>query len=252
MVSDNDSGKEDQLVSSAQVKLVKYRNVLKESKFFQESQDILGQLSIKYIRCLALGSPIDMTNAMYQLAYILEIMDILSIPTKNLSLYDPIFNTNDEKFLIDIVNSTIDEQIPTHFAPESTLYFLPHAPIELMETLLDTEFPIYVLGNDVVSHTDGFTKRKLFEKYPKVSKLLNQISSPIKLQQEPKQDEVPFQTPKSRSRKNRNKFVEPVIDYTTVPVYFSGCKIVRFKQSVSKDAVWGNAFSDLAYHLISE
>ncbi|KAK6462912.1 hypothetical protein DFJ63DRAFT_98960 [Scheffersomyces coipomensis] len=239
--------KDDDEISQLMNKLKKFQAILEESDFFKETKEIIRNEKFTYIRCLALGSPSSMKTPLFQLAYVIIILNELEIEFKNLSFYDPVFTSVDEDLLVTQLGATIDKEIPTHFEANSTLYFLPHAPIELMNTLLDSIRPHYLLCNDVVSHTDGYTKLKLFEKYPKVSALLNVTNQDQKV----KPDEEPFVVPKSRNKKKKGQFIEPVIDYTTVDVYFKSCRIIRLNHA-NKDQNWGTAFSDLSYHIITD
>lgn len=215
--------------------LKEYQSVLMRSPFWDEILLRLEPYSLKYINCYAIGSPQESKNALYQFAFLVELAKSLEV---KVSLYDPILNKYD-RFLAHYFdyeisfNSTI---------PEETLYFLPHAPLGLTEHLFVNHKPLYLLSNDLIVHTDRFTKLKLRETYDQVSLLVN-LTNEVETENE-------FQVVKKRSR--RKQFVPPEVVYDYSLAYFASINISRFKNNFNKGDDWGNSFSDLAFHLIGK
>lgn len=130
-----------------------YGQIIRTSKLFQDISLSLENIEISTIRCLALGSPSESKNARFQLALLIELQQLLDA---EVSLYDPIFNEKDNEILKDF---TIEKEFTSDSS--KTLYFLPHASLELTEEVLNTNQPKYFLANDVIAHTDRLTKKNL-------------------------------------------------------------------------------------------
>ncbi|CAI5760077.1 unnamed protein product [Candida verbasci] len=211
----------------------KYRKTLIESELVTEILRCLHGLEFDCIRCLALGSPSESLAAQYQLALLLILQEHL---TAKISIYDPILNEKDREILKDM---EIEEKYDNK---SNTLYFLPHAPLTLMENLLNMDHPTYLLCNDVITHTDRLTKRKLNEKYPYLSCAVYLLGD--------NQSKDGF-TPVVNKRKNRQKFIEPEINYPIDEIYFKHISISRFENTKKNDA-WGNSFTDLAFHRLTK
>ncbi|ESX01918.1 hypothetical protein HPODL_04685 [Ogataea parapolymorpha DL-1] len=127
------------------------------------------------VRCLALGSPIEEEQANYQLAFLCEISRHLNIDT--VSVYDPAFTKDDKRFL----SSECGFQIETSFEPHNmdcVLFFVPHAPIDLLESLFSIK-PNYILTNDVSIYTNKFTDKEYFDKYPLCATVCNSIGTKV-------------------------------------------------------------------------
>lgn len=244
--------------------LQSYRDVVHASEMFVNLQKELTEYKkdIEHIRCLAIGSFSDDFPAKYQLALLLELIEFLTEEDKTIrvSIYDPVFNETDLKYIKTtyptwVTTETVDKEI---FNPKSTLYFLPHAPLDLTEFILRTEEPKLYLANNIVQHTDRYTKCQLNEKYQLLSKLLHVLETPKK--DEPKTDTysstsdgfTTFVSKRNRKQKSKYKFVEKRIDYESIPSSFAKCTIkTTFNDGkLLKDKPWVNAFSDLTMHII--
>lgn len=215
-------------------RLVKLHSELLESTILNETLSLIKQYGFTRIRCLALGSPSESKNAMYQLAYLKEVVDVLAID--DVSLYDPVFNPVDKE-LFRTMNYAVEE-LYTPTDQLKTLYFLPHAPLELTEVLLNQDNPLFLLANDLVSHTDRLTKMKLHQTYKTIS-LLVHLQHDVAVVS----DFIPV------SKKKRNKkivYQQPEIVYDLLESYFEKIKISRFQVDG-----WDNSFSDLAFHVIT-
>ncbi|CUM48692.1 uncharacterized protein AC631_00319 [Debaryomyces fabryi] len=226
------------------VKFSKYEKIMSESSLFAETVKMLKDHSITHIRCLALGSPSDSNAALYQLAYLTQICGQLSIKPSNVSLYDPVFNELDKRFLTTVKLFKISDE--DDLIGTKTLYFLPHASLELTEQVLKESQPLFLLGNDIISHTDRLTKRKIHDTYRNISLLIRVLESVKAL---PKERDG-FISVTAKKRKSRNKkpvFKEPEIEYNYDDCYFNAAELTRIE---SVQGVWGSSFSDIAFHHI--
>jgi hypothetical protein len=222
-------------------KLASFADIIATSDFFAESKKTLCR-KFTQIRCLALGSPSQSNNALYQLAYLQELAKVLEV--SHISVCDPVFSDMDV-FLFQKLKYPVE----LHFdntSPEETLYFMPHAPLELTNVILINEKPHHILANNIISHTDRFTKLKLHETYPIIALLVKLTES--------ESNNGPNDDGFSKPKKRRNKltYTEPKIDYdfNHLDCYFDKVEIVPFKQNFNKSDPWGTSFSDLAYHVI--
>lgn len=253
-------------------KLNECRYIIKDSLMFQDLKTQLHSISgsIKAIRCLAIGSFTEDFPARYQLALLLEIIDYFEctsgISSLLVSIYDPLFTSQDEDFIKKNGSFwSIDETLPPeHFESDSTLFFLPHAPLDLTESVIVKERPKYFLANNIIQHTDRYTALQLNRKYPILSKLINVLDSSqngtgkannINGENLYKDDGFTTKVSKKKNRRNRNNnyiFEEPCIDYSLIDSYFHDCKILtNFNNGQHlKDKPWINSFSDLTFHII--
>lgn len=225
-------------------KFSKYENVIAESALFTETMHELEACSITHVRCLALGSPSDSNAALYQLAFLMVVCDHFKIPPKNVSLYDPVFNELDNKFLASL-EVGISEEDP--FIGFTALYFLPHASLELTEQVLDESKPLWLLGNDIITHTDRLTKKKLHDTYRTIS-LLTKLLEPSAVVQKENDDFISVSSKRKKKSNKKAVFKEPEIDYDYNKCYFDKVVLKRMKET---QGVWANSFTDLAFHLIT-
>lgn len=226
------------------VKCSKYEKIMAESSLFTETVKMLKDHSITHIRCLALGSPSDSNAALYQLAYLTQICDQLAIELSNVSLYDPVFNELDKRFLTTVKLFKISEEDDI-FGPK-TLYFLPHASLEVTEQVLKESRPVFLLGNDIISHTDRLTKRKIHDTYRNISLLIRVLES-VKTLPKEKDDFISVTAKKRKNRSKKPIFKEPEIEYNYDDCYFNAAKLTRIE---NVQGVWGSSFSDIAFHHI--
>ncbi|RCK64787.1 SRR1-like protein BER1 [Candida viswanathii] len=181
-------------------KVMEYRETVRESKLYEDIKTTLDCDNVSTIRCLALGSPSESKNAKYQLALLLELQDLFDA---KVSVYDPVFNEKDRDLL---EGFTMEEEFDGD--SDTTLYFLPHASLELTEEILNKNKPKFFLANDVVTHTDRLTKKKLANMYPTLSILVHLL------------DDTARANDGFTTVSRRKKFKEPVIDYNVDSVYF--------------------------------
>lgn len=240
------------------------RDDVKGSEMFKELCEKLepDRLKIKKIRCLAIGSFTQDFPARYQMALLLELKDFFNEGRKaedkiQISIYDPVFTDDDKSYIKKMgQNWSIDEVVTRDEQdPAATLFFLPHAPLDLTEYILREETPIYWLANNIIQHTDRYTKQKLHDMYPTISKLLHYYDSNKDVTSEKHINDGFSKVTSKRRRRGKAdkfKFEEPPIDYSSVETYFSECEIITdFNNGeLLKNQPWINSFSDLTYHYI--
>ncbi|CUM64804.1 uncharacterized protein PRCAT00002417001 [Priceomyces carsonii] len=226
--------------------LDKYRSIVKSSKLFEETIQCIGEATnIKSIWCLALGSPSESMEALYQLAYVEEIGNYFNLTATSLWFYDPIFNDIDKDMLV----SQRDHQIKAEgdFHIDKVLLFLPHASLELTNHILEKYRPQLFLGNDLISHTDRLTKKRIFEQYPLLATLIQIVDYKMEKKIQENEFTTVVNTKKKKNRKNRGVYHESNIDYDFELCYAAKVEITRYMNTQGE---WQNAFSDLAFHLI--
>lgn len=237
----------DGAVRSFEDRLEGCRSVVRGSAMFRELSEKLVPFAgeIDGIRCLALGSFHEDVPARYQLALLLELEELIG--GVSVSLYDPAFTADDIGYLQKRGYIVSENE---GFRP-GILHFLPHAPLDLTEQVLRTEQPRLLLANNIVQHTDRYTKARLHEKYPTVSKLLHVLVASAPDSAQANDQFTTFVSKKKR--RNKKVFKEPVIDYDSVKSYFTNCSIVTDFQggALLRDQPWNNSFSDLAFHHIT-
>lgn len=256
--------KENKKVRSFPIILQSYREVIHSSAMFDNLCDSLKEYNheITSVCCLAIGSFSDDFPAKYQLALLIEMIEYLEKDDKKIqvSIYDPVFTDEDKKYMSENYESWIieSEMDADKFKPESTLFFLPHAPLDLTEAVLKADKPTFLLANNIVQHTDRYTKTQLFEKYPILCKLVHfaEAESSSTNETTPTLDDgfTTFVSKKKRKQKSKYKFVEPTIDYDAIETSFKGCSFLTTfeKGTLLKDKPWVNSFSDLALHYINQ
>ncbi|SCV04675.1 LANO_0G11672g1_1 [Lachancea nothofagi CBS 11611] len=231
------------------------RDTIKKSKMLKI---LFTQLNphareISKIRCLAIGSFNEEFAALYQLALLLELVELLGEDKEcplRVSVYDPVFTDADKKFIETLGTSwSVDEKSPWDSEDDSkVLFFLPHAPLDLTERIVIAEEPRILLANHIVKHVDRYTKLQLFQKYPVLAKL-NQALAHNDAHKD--SEFKPFMSKRNR-RKQKNKVQQDTIDYDQIKSYFKSVEILTDFDNgdLLIDQPWINSFSDMALHEI--
>ncbi|WVQ83519.1 hypothetical protein IAT38_005660 [Cryptococcus sp. DSM 104549] len=120
--------------------------------------------------CLGLGKPFSDRTAQIQLALMLELAAELKVDPSHVEVFDPVFDEGDRK-VISSYNATLleDNLLGKHtLDPERDyLLYLPHAPKQLYESILATNFSPalcgptrgrVLLGNDLAEYVPGFVR----------------------------------------------------------------------------------------------
>ncbi|SCU98440.1 LADA_0H13036g1_1 [Lachancea dasiensis] len=240
--------------ASFEENLQERRAIIHRSRMFKALSEELDPFlkDITKIRCLAIGSFHEEFAALYQLALLLELLDLINPggASFKVSIYDPVFTDADRKFIGNMGSDwTIDEKCP--WDPENSsnvLFFLPHAPLDLTQNILISEKPKFFLANHIAKHVDRYTRAQLALKYPVLAKLNHVLAS-----SDPHPDSgfKPFVSRKAR-RKQKHQPQESEIDYDKIETYFQEVQVITdFSGGRSlMDQPWINSFSDLALQLI--
>ncbi|KAH9484029.1 SRR1-like protein [Psilocybe cubensis] len=115
------------------------------------------------VLCLGLGSPSSSLVARVQLAFLTETCKRLDIAADSVSLYDPIFTTEDtalfEELQMNVLSKNRDTESYSLSVP--TICFMPHCDIELYDTLLRANWNkeglsnLFLLGNQLQEYLDN-------------------------------------------------------------------------------------------------
>lgn len=225
---------------------------ISSSQFYTSTIDKLRDIPFKRIRCLALGSPTQEFQALYQLALLKLIAKEFSIPPENVSLYDPVFSADDEHLLVTIEQYVVEEkENSSPHCVSDTLYYMPHAPRSVTDNFLDIVKPVWVLGNDVRVTMGSLSKSKFLLQYPRLAKLVHLAELNVQLNSDvptPLEDFTVVTGRRRRNRPKKNIYVEQDLDYNLVDVYFDNVTITRMESPAS--AAWNDSFSDLALNII--
>lgn len=221
-------------------KLLRHKKCIQSSLLYTDTIELLKPLKFDRIRCLALGSPCEEFQALYQLALLELLIDEFNILPNFVSIYDPAFTEKDESMFKDngfIVESNND------WDSGSTLFYMPHAPRSMTEILLNEKKPLYILGNDSSVTIGTLSSAKFLEKYPTLATIVH-----LHEQKEPqKKPDDNFIVASGRRRKNKqNKlvYVAPELEYDIESMYFKDINITRILSPESP--AWNDSFSDFA------
>ncbi|KAH3660510.1 hypothetical protein OGAPHI_007096 [Ogataea philodendri] len=244
MVSQTEPSNEFQVVSRAKrpqrpvdvfarakSNLARHETALSKSTFFLElvskldSWKLQNRTDWSCLRCLALGQPVEHSQALYQLAFLNLLAKRYNI--RSVSLYDPAFTKQDEQLLCDL-----DYKVEEFFEEKETdsiLFYIPHSPISLLETVFLTR-PKWIITNDVSLYTNKYTSKEYKDKYPQCATISHNIG---------RTKDDGFTVVASKKKKVQVK--------TDFP------KLALSVQKLGPDSSnqWGNAFSDLCLYLFS-
>lgn len=226
-----------------QEKLLRHKKCIQTTLFYEKTLEKLSHLGFVRIRCLALGSPTEEFQSLYQLALLELLAENYNIAANKISLYDPVFTELDLRLF---ENSNYSVQPECGWDSSKTLFYLPHAPRDVIEILLNEKQPLWILGNDL-SMTIGTLSSEVFlEKYPTLATIVHTQESLLATN-------CNFQVVTRRRKKRLNKIVyqAPELLYELEKMYFSRVEIFRLESP--ENALWKNSFSDLAFnHLLKK
>ncbi|ODV94457.1 hypothetical protein PACTADRAFT_51293, partial [Pachysolen tannophilus NRRL Y-2460] len=221
--------------------------LLANSFFYKETILILNKIKfepkITNIRCLTIGSISQDSAALYQLCYLKLLADFFQLSGEKISIFDPIFTNLDSKFLIEKLGFKIDKN--SNFAD---FYFMPHAPIVLIEEILIKDKPKFMLTNDISIYNDKWSDYELYEKYPNIALLKNCIQNNKDNEQEKQSNGFQIYHSKKKLKKKNLVHIEPTINYNYQDCFFTKCTKLQFIQN--NEQLYGNSFSDMAIHII--
>lgn len=242
---------------------VEKKRILKTSKVFEQVLKSIVIVQIKKIRCLGLGAVADSLHAMYQLCLLSLIVDhfkeVKEIEELEVSLWDPIFTEVDRKFLSERLKYEVVEDKNDKEAVKSTLFYMPHFPIEVLEKFITDTEPEYLLSNDLTVYANKFTDSKFFELYPnsaRIAKLIAEQEDKLNEKGVPPKaaDNDEFQVitkKKQRKRRNAIKYTPAVVNYNLESAFFKKITMERVTEGGSLSNAWDSAFTDLSFLHIS-
>ncbi|KDR81835.1 hypothetical protein GALMADRAFT_240074 [Galerina marginata CBS 339.88] len=118
------------------------------------------------ILCLGLGSPSASLNARIQLAFLTETCKRLKVAHDAISIYDPIFTTEDialleEELQMRVLPKNRSREREDYILSVPTICFMPHCDIELYDTVLRANWSrdglsnLFLLGNQLQEYLDN-------------------------------------------------------------------------------------------------
>lgn len=210
---------------------------------FEKSPFRIGTL-----RCLALGSPTDSINAMYQLAILNLVLKHLDIDPKNVSVWDPVIS-DDDKELFKSLGYAVTEDGPenTHDKEKNdslqnrsendfVCFYMMHSPPWLTEQVLRTNenSKFMIIGNNLTSYSNHLSAQELKDKYPFIASAIEDIEGPL---------EIPIvMGNKRKSAKQKNKPIENTKPLNQVWDFFP------IPDSHSRNDAWMSAVNDTSVY----
>ena len=118
--------------------------------------------------------------------------------------------------------------------------------MELTEQVLNDSEPSFLLANDIISHTDRLTKKKIHDTYRTISLLIKVLEN-TKIEPKESDDFISVTVKKKKNRNKKPVFKEPEIEYNYENCYFKTAELIRIE---NVQGTWGSSFSDIAFHHI--
>lgn len=221
-------------------KLEGRKATINESRVFKKTVDLLVPIGFTRLRCLALGSPTAEFQALYQLAFLILLVEKFDV--KEVSCWDPAFSEDDKK-LLGSLNFSVEEREESQSAVVArTLFYMPHAPRTFTNDFIKSIEPRWILGNDLAVTAGTLGKVKFLETLPTLATIVHMTEDQV-----PKRDDG-FSTVSRRKKKNQ-KFVykEPELEYPVKDMYFDQVQITRINGDSSQP--WKDLFSDMALNI---
>lgn len=243
--------------------------VLQRGDVVQEILSNISGIDVLFVRCLGLGSVSVSYLAMYQLCLLKLVVDYLNqnLNERNkeesemveikVSLWDPVFSHEDKEFFENHLKYTVEEEFKCD--PSSVLYYMPHFPVSIFESVLTEEKPKFILANDLTAYAIKFPETKYFSQYPNCARLTKLITNKAKEESVEKENctavkppDDGFQIFKKKNRKKKNSLVyqPPVIDYGFETAYFKKVKSSIIREGNNTDNPWSSAFTDMSFMVI--
>lgn len=228
----------NEAVQTARKRLQDRKTQLKDSVVFKKCLEFLKPHGFSRIRCLALGSPVNEFQALYQLAFLELLAEEHEI--KLVSCYDPVFTEEDVSLLKELKFEVSEQED----ASEGTLYFMPHAPRTFMDEFIRDVKPNLILGNDITVTIGTLSSSAYLEQLPTLATLSHLAEKP-----ELANDDG-FAPVTSKKKRNKKYVYEPPkLEYPVDLAYFDSIAIHRLPRE--NDPPYRDSFSDLALSVIS-
>ncbi|KAK9387218.1 hypothetical protein V1515DRAFT_602194 [Lipomyces mesembrius] len=214
-----------------------FRAIKSSNRADQGVDDAEDRHVIKYIRCLALGRVSDSDISRMQLAVLLALRDELGVPDANVTCYDPDFVPMDHKIMYGFsiritqeLGENEDVDVPDQELIKrrsQTLYYMPHAPIFLVDRIMGLEGVQYVLGNDVLGY-----KERLEEELELVFASLKSIVISCSCDRDNTSDDDGYEVEQSTKYNGSDP----------------GWVRVRLEDGLTREESWWLSVNDLAMH----
>ncbi len=134
----------------------------------------------------------------------------------------------------------------------TTLYYMPHLPIDVLETIIATEHPTRMLTNDLSVYTFKYTDARYFELYPNCARIAH-LTSSTKATTISSPDDGFVVVKKSRPRScSRKAYVPPVVDYDMDSAFFLTAIATRITSGQNTHSEWDAAFTDTSYYTLTK
>ncbi|ODV87846.1 hypothetical protein CANARDRAFT_192842 [[Candida] arabinofermentans NRRL YB-2248] len=228
-----------QLVKSADI----YKEIVDSLKQFSDKNNIHWNS----IRCLALGSPCSENQALFQLCLLHLIANDCKI--KVISIYDPVFNDLDRKFLQQELKFAVEKEY-VRSDNDCCCYYMPHSPISLLETIISTEKPEWMLTNDFTLYSSKYTEVEYYDKYPYCARIANLHNVKTQLPttgEKPDNDDFEVVVSKRSQRKKTKQFIKPIVKYDYDSCYFKSSTKIVYLSGNDSNQPWDYSFSDTSF-----
>lgn len=224
-------------------KLLQYKECLQDSSFYKLIHGSLAHAPFKHVRCLALGSPTDEFQALYQLALLHLLIEDYKISPENVSFHDPAFTQDDVEYLSHAHGYLVEKSCD--WDSGATLYYMPHSPRSLTEEVMNDKNVCWILGNDLTVTMGTLSAVKFLQECPTLATAvhINEKDQPRKA---PEDGFTPVIKKKRKGRANKMVYVETELNYKEDSVYFE--KVIITPLKCPKDSPWRLSFSDLAFN----
>ncbi len=134
----------------------------------------------------------------------------------------------------------------------TTLYYMPHLPIDVLETIIATEHPARMLTNDLSVYTFKYTDAKYFELYPNCARIAH-LTSSTKTTTISSPDDGFVVVKKSRPRsRSRKAYVPPAVEYDMDSAFFLTAIATRITSGQNTHSEWDSAFTDTSYYTLTK
>ncbi|KAK9470419.1 uncharacterized protein V1510DRAFT_423049 [Dipodascopsis tothii] len=145
--------------------IAKKQTILEPSRFATKMlasvAATIGGQKISSLRCLALGRPSEIDISRFQMAILFLLADRLDVPRSGITLWDPDFVEGDLAVFARLDLAVVKD---IDLDPASTLFYVPHGPIFLMDQLMSISAR-WILGNDIIQYENKLAE-DVNTKYP--------------------------------------------------------------------------------------
>ncbi|XBW37055.1 hypothetical protein QEN19_002633 [Hanseniaspora menglaensis] len=249
---------------------LQYPKKVANSNIFKDvfEQIKLNKFDFLKVRCLALGSFFEEIQPLYQLCFLFELVLLITEENKTsitISLYDPVFTNDDIDFIKNELNDK-SKNIKCVFETEedweksiiesrediSTLYYIPHGDLHLLEYLFPIIKPKYYLGNYILDQLLRVNDFDSSMKYlVNIKRSCYKTSKLNKNESIDDSDDFKPVLKNKKSRQNKMKVAkEPHKTVETIELYFKDITAVTDSHKNIEQGPWLSAFSSLALHKI--